>query len=68
MAAAAEPLLPAAAAATGAPVAEPAGQDRLVSQAIGIQAVIVNGTLIRENGADVISATDTMPGQILQGR
>ena len=47
---------------------QPAGQDRLVSQAIGIQAVIVNGTLIRENGADVISATDTMPGQILQGR
>ena len=47
---------------------QPAGQDRRVSQAIGIQAVIVNGTLIRENGADVISATDAMPGQVLQGR
>jgi len=47
---------------------QPAGQDRLVSQAIGIQAVIVNGTVIREDGADMITAGDALPGRLVQGR
>ena len=47
---------------------QPAGQDRLVSQAIGIHAVIVNGTVIREDGADMIKAGDALPGRLVQGR
>ena len=46
---------------------QPAGQDRLVSQAIGIHAVIVNGTPIRENGADAIDSGQTLPGELLRG-
>ena len=45
----------------------PAGQDRLVAQAIGIQAVIVNGTLIREDGTDTVSPGAGLPGQMLRG-
>ncbi|MDA1100985.1 MAG: amidohydrolase family protein [Proteobacteria bacterium] len=44
----------------------PAGQDRLVAQAMGIQAVIVNGTVIREDGADAVSPGDGLPGQMLR--
>ena len=46
---------------------QPAGQDRLVAQAQGIQAVIVNGTVIREDNADAISPDDGLPGQMLRG-
>ncbi len=45
---------------------QPAGQDRLVSQAMGIQAVIVNGTVIREDGADAVGPGDGLPGQMLR--
>jgi N-acyl-D-amino-acid deacylase len=44
----------------------PAGQDRLVSEAIGIQAVIVNGQVIRENGNDVKRPGKQLPGQLLR--
>lgn len=44
----------------------PAGQDRLVAQAIGIQAVIVNGTVIREDGTDAVSPGAGLPGQMLR--
>ena len=47
---------------------QPAGQDRLVSQAIGIQAVVVNGTVIREDGADALAEKDMLPGRLVQGR
>ena len=47
---------------------QPAGQDRLVSQAIGIQAVVVNGTIIREDGADALAEKDMLPGRLMQGR
>ena len=47
---------------------QPAGQDRLVSQAIGIQAVVVNGTVIREDGADAIAEDGALPGRLVQGR
>lgn len=46
---------------------QPAGQDRLVSQAIGIHAVIVNGTPIREGDTDAIDSGQTLPGELLRG-
>jgi N-acyl-D-amino-acid deacylase len=44
----------------------PAGADRLVSEASGIDAVIVNGTLIRRNGKDAVAANDKLPGRLLR--
>jgi N-acyl-D-aspartate/D-glutamate deacylase len=44
----------------------PAGADRLVSQAHGIAAVIVNGTLIRRDGKDAVAANDKLPGRLLR--
>ncbi|MBT3331780.1 MAG: amidohydrolase family protein [Rhodospirillaceae bacterium] len=46
---------------------QPAGQDRLVAQAKGIQAVIVNGTVIREDNKDAVSPGEALPGQMLRG-
>lgn len=45
----------------------PAGADRLVSDARGIRAVIVNGTVIREDGADVVDLAGPLPGRVLRG-
>src|SRR5262249_60476195 len=45
----------------------PAGADRLVSDACGIRAVIVNGTVIREDGRDAVDATGPLPGRVLRG-
>jgi N-acyl-D-amino-acid deacylase len=44
----------------------PAGADRLVSQANGIDAVIVNGELIRRDNKDVFAANDKLPGRLLR--
>jgi N-acyl-D-aspartate/D-glutamate deacylase len=44
----------------------PAGADRLVSEASGIDAVIVNGKLIRRDGKDAIAANDKLPGRLLR--
>ena len=44
----------------------PAGADRLVSEAIGISAVIVNGMLIRRDGRDAMGANDKLPGRLLR--
>jgi N-acyl-D-aspartate/D-glutamate deacylase len=44
----------------------PAGADRLVSEAAGIDAVIVNGRLIRRNGEDAVAANDRLPGRVLR--
>jgi N-acyl-D-aspartate/D-glutamate deacylase len=44
----------------------PAGADRLVSQASGIDAVIVNGELIRRDNKDVFTASDKLPGRLLR--
>lgn len=44
----------------------PAGADRLVSQASGIDAVIVNGELIRRDNKDVFAANDRLPGRLLR--
>jgi len=45
----------------------PAGADRLVSDARGIRAVIVNGTVIRQDGRDVVDAAGPLPGRVLRG-
>jgi N-acyl-D-aspartate/D-glutamate deacylase len=44
----------------------PAGADRLVSEANGIDAVVVNGTVIRLNGRDAVAANDKLPGRLLR--
>jgi N-acyl-D-amino-acid deacylase len=44
----------------------PAGADRLVSQASGIDAVIVNGRLIRRDGKDAVAGDDKLPGRLLR--
>jgi N-acyl-D-aspartate/D-glutamate deacylase len=44
----------------------PAGADRLVSEASGIDAVIVNGQLIRRDGKDAVAANDRLPGRLLR--
>jgi N-acyl-D-aspartate/D-glutamate deacylase len=44
----------------------PAGADRLVSEAAGIDAVIVNGRLIRHGGKDAVTADDKLPGRVLR--
>jgi len=44
----------------------PAGADRLVSDAHGIDAVIVNGTVIRRAGKDTVAADDKLPGRLLR--
>ena len=41
----------------------PAGADRLVADAIGMEAVVVNGRIIRQNGID----TGEFPGVVLRG-
>jgi N-acyl-D-aspartate/D-glutamate deacylase len=45
----------------------PAGADRLVSDAHGIRAVIVNGTVIREHGRDLLDGEGPLPGRVLRG-
>jgi N-acyl-D-aspartate/D-glutamate deacylase len=44
----------------------PAGADRLVSEANGIVAVIVNGQIIRRDGKDAVAANDKLPGRVLR--
>jgi N-acyl-D-aspartate/D-glutamate deacylase len=45
----------------------PAGADRLIADATGIRAVIVNGTIIREDGQDRIDPAGALPGRVLRG-
>jgi N-acyl-D-aspartate/D-glutamate deacylase len=45
----------------------PAGADRLVSDARGIRSVIVNGTVIRDDGRDVVDPAGALPGRVLRG-
>ena len=41
--------------------------DRLVSDAIGIRAVVVEGTPIREDGRDAVDPEGPLPGRVLRG-
>ena len=45
----------------------PAGADRLVSEAIGVRAVVVNGVVVREDGHDALDPTGPLPGHVLRG-
>jgi N-acyl-D-aspartate/D-glutamate deacylase len=45
----------------------PAGADRLVSDATGIRAVVVNGVVVREEGRDAVDAGGPLPGRLLRG-
>jgi N-acyl-D-aspartate/D-glutamate deacylase len=45
----------------------PAGADRLVSDATGIRFVLVNGTVIREDGRDGVDPDGPLPGRVLRG-
>ncbi len=44
----------------------PAGADRIVSDAIGIEAVVVNGTVIRSGGVDQVEPGPGLPGALLR--
>ena len=44
----------------------PAGADRLISDAFGIDAVIVNGVPIRRAGEDVVGPDGPLPGRLLR--
>jgi N-acyl-D-aspartate/D-glutamate deacylase len=44
----------------------PAGADRLIADATGIEAVIVNGTVIRRANRDMLTAADELPGRLLR--
>ena len=44
----------------------PAGADRLVSEATGIDAVIVNGTVLRREGRDALDPAGPLPGRVLR--
>jgi N-acyl-D-aspartate/D-glutamate deacylase len=44
----------------------PAGADRIISDAKGIDAVIVNGTVIRRDGVDQVEPGPGLPGQLLR--
>ncbi|TFH25224.1 MAG: amidohydrolase [Myxococcales bacterium] len=46
---------------------QPAGADRLISRATGIEAVVVNGTLLRERGEDCVDPAGSLPGRLLRG-
>jgi N-acyl-D-aspartate/D-glutamate deacylase len=46
---------------------QPAGQDRLIAEAFGIESVIVNGTLLRQWGEDQLDPRGKLPGQLLRG-
>jgi N-acyl-D-amino-acid deacylase len=44
----------------------PGGANRLVSDASGIDAVIVNGAVLRQNGRDRVSPNGKLPGKLLR--
>ncbi len=46
----------------------PGGADRLISDATGIHAVVVNGTLLREDGRDCLDGDGALPGQIVRSQ
>ncbi len=45
----------------------PGGADRLQSEAFGIDAVVVNGVVLREGGEDRVDPDGALPGRVLRG-
>src|SRR5690606_25141853 len=45
----------------------PAGADRLIADAVGIRAVVVNGVVLREGGSDRVDPEGPLPGRVLRG-
>jgi N-acyl-D-aspartate/D-glutamate deacylase len=45
----------------------PAGADRLVADAVGIDAVVVNGVVLREANRDAVAHDGPLPGRLLRG-
>jgi len=45
---------------------QPAGAERLVADASGIDAVVVNGTIVREAGKTTVDADGRLPGRVLR--
>jgi len=45
----------------------PGGADRLISDALGIHAVIVNGRILRREGTDQMDPDGPLPGRLLRG-
>ena len=45
---------------------QPAGAERLVADATGIEAVIVNGSILRRDGADAVAPDGPLPGRLLR--
>jgi N-acyl-D-aspartate/D-glutamate deacylase len=45
----------------------PAGADRLVADATGIAAVLVNGAVLRRDGKDALDPAGPLPGKLLRG-
>ena len=43
----------------------PAGADRLIAPEKGVRAVVVNGSVLRENGADALAPDGDLPGGVL---
>jgi N-acyl-D-aspartate/D-glutamate deacylase len=44
----------------------PAGADRLVADATGVDAVVVNGTVLRSGGRDAVDPEGPLPGRVLR--
>lgn len=44
----------------------PGGANRLIAEAAGIDAVIVNGTVLRRNGGDALTPGGKLPGKLLR--
>ena len=45
----------------------PGGTERLVADAFGVNAVVVNGIVVREGGRDAVKPDGTLPGRLLRG-
>jgi N-acyl-D-aspartate/D-glutamate deacylase len=45
----------------------PAGAERLVADAVGVRAVVVNGVVVREDGRDTVDGDGPLPGRVLRG-